>query len=64
MQLVAEDTIVVIEYPVEMKSMPYILGDERLFGLRNRKYGRTVLGMYVCRPSKKYDMRPEEFLQV
>lgn len=62
--LVTEDTLVVIEYPVEMGSLPQILGNDRLFGIRNRKYGRTVLGLYVNRPTKKYDMRPEEFLQV
>jgi len=59
--LVSEDTIVIIEYPVEMGTLPYILGDDKLFGIRNRKYGRTVLGIYVYRPNKKYDMRPEEF---
>jgi 16S rRNA (guanine(966)-N(2))-methyltransferase RsmD len=59
--LVCEDTIVIIEYPVEMGTLPYILGDNKLFGIRNRKYGRTVLGIYVYRPNKKYDMRPEEF---
>lgn len=62
--LVVEDTIVVIEYPVELKSLPYILGNDRLFGLRNRKYGRTVLGIYVCRPTRSYDMRPDEFLKL
>ena len=59
--LVCEDTIVIIEYPVEMGTLPYILGEDKLFGIRNRKYGRTVLGIYVYRPNKKYDMRPEEF---
>eukprot|EP01041_Mallomonas_annulata_P013289 gene13289-28135_t len=62
--LVVEDTVVIIEYPVEMKTLPYILGEDKLFGLRNRRYGRTVLGIYVCRPSKKYDMRPDEFLKI
>jgi 16S rRNA (guanine(966)-N(2))-methyltransferase RsmD len=62
--LVVEDTIVIIEYPVEMGTMPYILGGDKLYGIRNRKYGRTVLGLYVYRPTKKYDMRPEEFLDL
>jgi len=62
--LVVEDTVVIIEYPVEMRSLPYILGDNRLFGLRNRRYGRTVLGMYVCRPRRQYDMRPDEFMNI
>jgi 16S rRNA G966 N2-methylase RsmD len=59
--LVAPDTIVVIEYPVEMGALPFVLGGEKLYGLRNRRYGRTVLGLYVFNPSKQYDMRPEEF---
>ena len=62
--LVTEDTLVIIEYPVEMGSLPQILGNDRLFGIRNRKYGRTVLGLYVNRPTKKYDMRPDEFLML
>lgn len=60
--LVAADTIVVVEYPVELGSLPQIVGGDRLFGIRNRRYGRTVLATYVCRPTKSYDMRPEEFL--
>jgi len=59
--LVVEDTLVIIEYPVEMGTLPYILGTDKLYGVRNRKYGRTVLGIYVYRPNKKYDMRYEEF---
>ena len=63
-QLVAEDTIVVIEYPVELKTLPHVLGNNQLFGLRNRRFGRTVLGTYVCRPSRSYDMRPDEFIHI
>lgn len=59
--LVTTDTVVVIEYPVEMGKLPFILGGDKLYGVRNRKYGRTVLGIYVYRPSRKFDMRPEEF---
>ena len=62
--LVVQDTLVVIEYPVEMGTLPFILGDDKLYGIRNRKYGRTVLGLYVYRPNKKYDMRPDEFLSL
>lgn len=58
---VKEDTIVVIEYPVEMGNLPYILGGDKFFGLRNRKYGRTILALYVYRPSRQYDGRPDEF---
>lgn len=60
--LVAEDTLVVIEYPVEMGTLPQILGGDRLFGVRNRKYGRTVLAIYVFRPTQKLDMHVDEFL--
>jgi 16S rRNA G966 N2-methylase RsmD len=60
--LVVADTLVCIEYPVEVGSLPYILGGDKLFGVRNRKYGRTVLALYVYRPSKQISMKPEEFL--
>ena len=60
--LVEENTIVVIEYPVELGTLPHILGDDKLFGIRNRKYGRTVLGIYVYRPTKQYDMKVNEFV--
>ena len=59
--LVEENTIVVIEYPVELGTLPHILGNDKLFGIRNRKYGRTVLGIYVYRPTKQYDMKVDEF---
>lgn len=59
--LVGENTVIVIEYPIEMDALPHIIGDNELFGIRNRKYGRTILGMYVYRPTKQYDMRPDEF---
>lgn len=95
--LVEENTIVVIEYPVEMGCLPPILGmnspylysnkvstqyntflniiliiiapqnavlgGDKLFGCRNRKHGRTVLGMYVYRPNNQFDMRPDEFIR-
>ncbi|KAJ1441154.1 RNA methyltransferase [Ochromonadaceae sp. CCMP2298] len=62
--LVAEDTLVVLEYPEEMGSLPPVLGEDKLFGVRNRKYGRTVLAVYVYRPSRKIDMRPDEFVKL
>lgn len=60
--LISEDSIVIVEYPEEMGTLPYILGDNQLYGVRNRKYGRTILALYVYRPSKSLDMRPDEFL--
>lgn len=62
--LVQPDTIVIIEYPVEMGTLPHILEEDKLFGLKNRKYGRTVIAMYVYRPNKNYAMNPEEFLSL
>jgi len=63
---VDEDTLVVFEYPVELGCFPPTLADGRLVGLRNRKYGRTVLGLYVYRPSGKLDLQPfsEEFVSL
>lgn len=62
--LVNEDAVVVVEYPVELGTLPPVLGDSRqLVGLRNRKYGRTVLAFYAYRPTGKlsFDSRPLEF---
>jgi 16S rRNA (guanine(966)-N(2))-methyltransferase RsmD len=59
--LVEENTMVIIEYPTEMGLFPHILGGDKLYGLRNRRYGRTMLGIYVYKPSKLYDMKPDEF---
>lgn len=60
--LLVDDGIVLIEYPLEMGSLPPIVGDQHeLVGLRNRRYGRTVLAMYVSRPRRLYDLRPMEF---
>lgn len=69
--LVREDTIVVIEYPVELwGSIPHVFkGDEEtgvtMVGIRNRKYGRTVIAMYICNPTGRIEnaeSRPEEFI--
>jgi len=63
---VGEDTIVAIEYPVEMKSLPFNINDGRLIGLRNRRYGRTVLAIYAASPTGRtvYEARPDEFMDV
>jgi len=62
--LVGEDTLVVIEYPVELGIFPPVLAEGRFVGLRNRRYGRTVLALYVCRPSGRMGLDPfsEEFV--
>ena len=63
---VGEDTLVVIEYPVELGCFPPTLADGQLIGLRNRRYGRTVIGLYVNRPSGRLDYAPftEEFVSL
>lgn len=59
--IIAENSIVVIEYPVEMGSLPHVLGNSQLFGVRNRRYGRTVLGIYSYKPTMSISMKPEQF---
>lgn len=59
--LVTDNTIIIMEYPIEMGTMPFILGDQQMIGLRNRRYGRTVLAMYVNRPTLQFDYKQEEF---
>lgn len=57
---IGEGTFVVVEYPLELKTLPPTIG-YRLVGVRNRRYGRTVLGVYACQPDVSLDLRPEEF---
>lgn len=58
--LIGPGSVVVVEYPIELGVMPPIIMD-RLIGLRNRRYGRTVLGIYGVDPQPPLDARPEEF---
>lgn len=58
---VGEGTFVVVEYPVELKTFPATIG-HRLLGVRNRKYGRTMLAVYACQPDVNIDLRPDEFM--
>ena len=53
--------MVVLEYPAERGALPHILGGDRLYGVRNRQYGRTMLALYVYRPARAYDMKAHEF---
>ena len=57
---------VISQYPVELGVLPPVFGDGRFVGIRNRKYGRTVLGIYVRSPSGKLDLTPhsEEFVSL
>jgi len=50
-QLLADDCVVAIEYPIEMGSLPHLLADSRLVGLRNKRYGRTMIGVFIYRPT-------------
>ena len=62
--LLNDDCVVVFEYPVELGSLPPKLGSrDQLVGLRNRRYGRTVLGFDAYKPTGKVplDPRPAEF---
>lgn len=57
---VGEGTFVVVEYPVELGSLPPVI-EHRLIGVRNRRYGRTVIAIYACQPRTDLELRPEEF---
>jgi len=62
--VLAENTIVVVEYPVELGCLPHLLNNGRLVGLRNKRYGRTVIGTYINNPTgalTNAEPRPEEF---
>jgi len=61
-QLVGEGTYVVVEYPVELGSLQPAYRS-RLVGIRNRRYGRTVLAIYACQPGRDVDPRPDEFVK-
>lgn len=56
-------TIVVFEYPSEIGYLPPTLDGGRLIGVRNRKHGRTMLGIYVRGPitTTVITPHPEEF---
>lgn len=65
---VTDDTVILIEYPVELECLPHVIARNdggALVGVRNRKYGRTVIALYVVNPSGKLngaESRPEEFV--
>lgn len=63
-RLLNDDAVLVVEYPIELGSLPPTLGEQmQLRGLRNRKYGRTAVAYYAARPTGKlpFDFRPSEF---
>lgn len=66
---VMEDTILVVEYPVELLGdIPHVVSanEHTAIGIRNRRYGRTVIAIYIIDPTGKLDAesRPEEFVHV
>ena len=68
--LVTDDTIVLIEYPIELGCLPHVYDLEsggKMIGLRNRRYGRTVVALYIINPTGRLDAadsRPEEFVSL
>ena len=68
--IIDDDTIVLVEYPIELLGdLPPVFGGKKnnLVGIRNRKYGRTVIAMYICNPSGRIEnaeARPMEFMIV
>jgi 16S rRNA (guanine966-N2)-methyltransferase len=89
--IVTEDTIVVLEYPIELvqssslnkkqkspkvttsysssnnQNLPHVIQckSNTAIGIRNRKYGRTVIAMYIINPTGRFpdaNSRPEEFV--
>lgn len=69
--LVGDDTVVVIEYPIELGCLPHVIpraAGGAMIGVRNRRYGRTLIAIYVVNPTGKLDesasSRPEEFVNV
>ncbi len=68
--LVTEDTVVLVEYPVELGCLPHVIGRDDggvLVGVRNRRYGRTVIAMYVVNPTgdmEGAESKPEEFISI
>ena len=61
--------MVMIEYPVELGCLPHVISRKdggALVGVRNRRYGRTVIAMYVVNPTGRMevaDSRPEDFIE-
>mmetsp|Transcript_5860 Transcript_5860/g.12346 ORF Transcript_5860/g.12346 Transcript_5860/m.12346 type:complete len:329 (-) Transcript_5860:2572-3558(-) len=67
---VTDDTVVLIEYPIELGCLPHVIAREdggAMVGVRNRRYGRTVIAMYVVNPTGRLESaesRPEEFISL
>ena len=69
--LITDDTVVLVEYPVELGCLPHVIPGKEgsaMVGVRNRRYGRTVIAMYINNPTGKLSdaasSRPEEFVEI
>jgi 16S rRNA (guanine966-N2)-methyltransferase len=68
--LITDDTVVLVEYPVELGCLPHVVPGKdgsAMVGVRNRRYGRTVIAMYVNNPTGRLEVarsRPEEFVDI
>ncbi|CAN8067486.1 unnamed protein product [Agarophyton chilense] len=62
-ECVGERTFVVVEYPIEHRTFPPSI-EHRLVGIRNRRYGRTVIAIYACQPDVDIELRPDEFISL
>ena len=71
--LVGKGCVCIVEYPVELGCLPHVVrsSTERgrtLIGVRNRKYGRTVVAMYRVEGEMGRlvgcESKPEEFINL
>mmetsp|Transcript_42892 Transcript_42892/g.48727 ORF Transcript_42892/g.48727 Transcript_42892/m.48727 type:complete len:330 (+) Transcript_42892:57-1046(+) len=69
--IVGDDCIILVEYPVELSTLPHVLDCKdggKLIGVRNRRYGRTIIAMYIANPTGAMDgkanSRSEEFIPI
>ena len=68
--LVGDDTFILLEYPVELGCLPHVIRRQDggvVLGVRNRRYGRTVIAIYIANPTGKFELaesRPEEFVNL
>jgi len=72
-ELIMDDTVVVVEYPIELGYLPQVVPSSKhkgraMVGIRNRKYGRTMIAIYVNSPTGKLEAtaqsRPDEFIMM
>ncbi|SIO73750.1 Conserved hypothetical protein 95 [Babesia microti strain RI] len=52
-RLFKQGSIIVLEYPKELGFLPQSIHNGELIGLRNRKFGRTTIAIYVKNPDNE-----------